>query len=188
MLVGQFGDGGGYLVLRTRCLHGVGIRLGPHHHAARLDQAGLRQGREDLRRREVLLGSPGHIGRVRVAVKSEAVHAVVAHVGHALGEVLDPELKKDLVSLGMIKDIAIDGDRVSFEIQLTTPACPLRSQIETSARNAVEALSGVSNVEIEITANVPVDSRIDKKGDNTLRNTIAIASGKGGVGKTTIAV
>lgn len=106
----------------------------------------------------------------------------------ALGKVLDPELKKDLVSLSMIKDLSIDGEKVRFSIQLTTPACPLRSQIETSAREAVAALPGVEEVEIDFSADVPVDRRIGEKGANTLRNTIAIASGKGGVGKTTVAV
>jgi ATP-binding protein involved in chromosome partitioning len=106
----------------------------------------------------------------------------------ALSEVIDPELNQDLVSLDMIKDLRIDGDKVSFRIQLTTPACPLQSHIEASARSAVEAISGVSEVDIEFGASVPSDRRIKDKGIQTMRNTIAIASGKGGVGKTTVAV
>ncbi len=106
----------------------------------------------------------------------------------ALSEVIDPELKQDLVSLDMIKDMKIDGDTVHFKIQLTTPACPLQSHIEASARKAVEAVPGVSKVDIEFSANVPSDRRIADKGIKTLRNTIAVASGKGGVGKTTVAV
>ncbi|MCX6072654.1 MAG: iron-sulfur cluster assembly protein, partial [Chloroflexi bacterium] len=72
------------------------------------------------------------------------------HVMAALGKVQEPELHRDLVSLGMIKDLAIDGGKVSFSIQLTTPACPLRSQIEREARQAVEAVPGVAQVAIKM--------------------------------------
>jgi ATP-binding protein involved in chromosome partitioning len=106
----------------------------------------------------------------------------------ALRKVLDPELKKDLVSLDMIKDLQVENDKVRFQIQLTTPACPMRSKIEADARKAVEVIAGVSEVEIEFSANVPKDSRIGEKGIKSMRNTIAIASGKGGVGKSTVAV
>ncbi|RCK76350.1 MAG: hypothetical protein ANABAC_0501 [Anaerolineae bacterium] len=106
----------------------------------------------------------------------------------ALSHVQEPELHRDLVSLNMIKDIQIDGKRVSFKIELTTPACPLRGKIEEEARQAVLALDGVQEVKIELTSNVPNDGRVRSLLDLPIRNAIAVGSGKGGVGKTTIAV
>jgi ATP-binding protein involved in chromosome partitioning len=106
----------------------------------------------------------------------------------ALGTVEDPELHKDLVSLGMIKELAVDGGRVSFAIELTTPACPLKEKIESDARRAVEALPGVSEVVIKLTSNVPAFRYAHGLAQHQIQNTVAIASGKGGVGKTTVAV
>lgn len=106
----------------------------------------------------------------------------------ALSHVQEPELHRDLVSLNMIKDIQIDGKLVSFTIELTTPACPLRGKIEEEARQAVLALDGVQEVKIELTSNVPNDGRVRSLIDLPIRNAIAVGSGKGGVGKTTIAV
>jgi ATP-binding protein involved in chromosome partitioning len=106
----------------------------------------------------------------------------------ALSKVQEPELHKDLVSLNMIRDIKIKGDQVSFTIMLTTPACPLRSRIENEARQAVSTLPGVSEVDIKIDANVPADGRARSLAPLPIRNAIAIASGKGGVGKSTVAV
>ncbi|MDW8446592.1 MAG: Mrp/NBP35 family ATP-binding protein, partial [Anaerolineales bacterium] len=88
----------------------------------------------------------------------------------------------------MIKDLQIDGKRVSFKIELTTPACPLRSKIEAEARQAVLAVEGVQEVQIEMTSNVPNDGRVRSLLDLPIRNAIAVGSGKGGVGKSTIAV
>ncbi|GAB4472728.1 MAG: Mrp/NBP35 family ATP-binding protein [Anaerolineales bacterium] len=105
----------------------------------------------------------------------------------ALSHVQEPELHRDLVSLNMIKDIQIKGKQVSFKIELTTPACPLRSQIEDNARQAVLALDGVEEVQIEMTSNVPNDGRARSLLDLPIRNAIAVGSGKGGVGKSTIA-
>ncbi len=76
-----------------------------------------------------------------------------------LSKVQEPELKKDLVSLNMIRDIKISDGNVSFSIVLTTPACPLKNQIEKEAREAVEALPGVKKVEIKFESNVPSDGR-----------------------------
>ncbi|MEA3441333.1 MAG: Mrp/NBP35 family ATP-binding protein [Chloroflexota bacterium] len=106
----------------------------------------------------------------------------------ALSHVQDPELHKDLVSLGMIRDIEIVDNRVSFTIFLTTPACPLKKQIEDEARQAVGAIEGVREVEIKMDADVPSDGRTRGLVDVPIRNAIAIASGKGGVGKSTVAV
>jgi ATP-binding protein involved in chromosome partitioning len=105
----------------------------------------------------------------------------------ALSKVQEPELHRDLVSLGMIKDVAIDGGKVTFTIVLTTPACPLTNVIEQQAKAAVSQLRGVSEVDVKWESNVPTDARIAGQIDLPLRNTIAISSGKGGVGKSTIA-
>ena len=104
----------------------------------------------------------------------------------ALGEVLDPEIGKDLVSLGMIDNVEIDGTKVKFTINLTTPACPLKDEIKGSALAAVQAIEGVTDVNIEMGAKVPVGQK--KSEHSNIKNVIAIASGKGGVGKSTVSV
>jgi ATP-binding protein involved in chromosome partitioning len=104
----------------------------------------------------------------------------------ALGKVKDPEIGKDLVSLGMIEDVNVEDGKVSFVVNLTTPACPLKDQIKGSAQAAVEALDGVSEVEITMGAKVPVGQK--KTAPSNIKNVIAVASGKGGVGKSTVAV
>ncbi|HIC89559.1 MAG TPA: MRP family ATP-binding protein [Anaerolineae bacterium] len=106
----------------------------------------------------------------------------------ALSNVMEPELHRDLVSLNMIRDLTIDDGTVHFTIMLTTPACPLKSQIEESARAAVLALPEVKQVKVKLDSDVPTDKRISGKLQVPVRSTIAIASGKGGVGKTTVAV
>ena len=104
----------------------------------------------------------------------------------ALGKVKDPEIGKDLVSLGMIDDVKVDSGKVSFVINLTTPACPLKDEIRSSALAAVEALEGVGEVDITMGAKVPVGQK--KSAPSNIKNVIAVASGKGGVGKSTVAV
>lgn len=106
----------------------------------------------------------------------------------ALSKVQEPELHRDLVSLNMVRDISIHNGTVNFTIMLTTPACPLKTQIENEARAAVLSIPGVTNVNLKLDANVPSDRRITGKLALPVRNIIAVASGKGGVGKTTVAV
>jgi len=106
----------------------------------------------------------------------------------ALGTVQEPELHSDLVSLNMIRDLEIAGDRISFTIMLTTPACPLKGSIENSARQAVMAVPGVRHVQIKMDASVPSDGRLRGLMQLPVRNAIAVASGKGGVGKSTVTV
>jgi ATP-binding protein involved in chromosome partitioning len=109
-------------------------------------------------------------------------------VTRALSQVQEPELHKDLVSLNMIRDLSIQENIVSFSIILTTPACPLKHQIEREARQAVMSIPGVAKVDIKMDASVPGDGRQRGLLQLPIRNAIAIASGKGGVGKSTIAV
>jgi len=105
----------------------------------------------------------------------------------ALSTVQEPELFNDLVSLKMIRDITISGDQVGFTIVLTTPACPLRSQMEQESIAAVKKLvSGVGAVNVRFDAQVRSDKRIASKLNIPVKNIIAVASGKGGVGKSTV--
>jgi ATP-binding protein involved in chromosome partitioning len=106
----------------------------------------------------------------------------------ALSKVQEPELHKDLVSLNMIRDLEVRGGEVTFSIMLTTPACPLRSQIQNEAKQAVLSVQGVKKVEIKMDSDVPNDGRTRGLVDTPIRNAIAVGSGKGGVGKSTVSV
>jgi ATP-binding protein involved in chromosome partitioning len=106
---------------------------------------------------------------------------------NALDQVEEPELHASLVSLHMVQNIVVRGEAVSFDLILTTPACPLKSEIEASARKAVMAL-GVKDVSIQMKSVIREDPRIKNREGLKIKNIIAIASGKGGVGKSTLAV
>ena len=108
----------------------------------------------------------------------------------ALKVVVDPDLKRDIVSLGFVKNLAIDRGDVSFTIELTTPACPAKDQMKEQAIAAVRELPGVSDVAVQMTATVrsvsaPETGRTPLPG---VKNVVAVGAGKGGVGKTTVAV
>ncbi len=109
----------------------------------------------------------------------------------ALRPIIDPDFGKSIVDLGFVKNLAIDGGRVAFTIELTTPACPVKADFERSARERVTALAGVEEVEVSMTANTRGRSASTAAQADVLpgvKNTIAVASGKGGVGKSTVAV
>lgn len=105
---------------------------------------------------------------------------------NALRQVIDPELGHDIVSLGMVRDVQIDGGRVAVTVVLTTPACPLRHTIEQDVRRVLSALPGVTNVDVRMTAQVP--QTMQGLVAFNMRAALAVGSGKGGVGKTTVAV
>src|SRR6187397_337823 len=113
-----------------------------------------------------------------------------AAVLDALKIVNDPDLHQNIVALGFIKKLRIDGDRVAFAIELTTPACPVKEQMREQAHAAVMAVPGVKAVDVEMTASVRAVSSPDagRAPVEGVKNIIAVGAGKGGVGKTTVAV
>ncbi|MCX6297814.1 MAG: Mrp/NBP35 family ATP-binding protein, partial [Bacteroidetes bacterium] len=110
-----------------------------------------------------------------------------AAVLQALSNVQEPDLGKDLVTLNMIKDLSVDGDKVSFTIVLTTPACPMKDMMRTASENAIKFLV---NKEAQITVNFTSNTTTNRKDDKAVlggvKNIIAVVSGKGGVGKSTV--
>jgi len=108
----------------------------------------------------------------------------------ALKVVVDPDLHRDIVSLGFVKNVKISGGDVSFTIELTTPACPVKDQMRDQARAAVIRLPGVARVDVEMTASVrsAVSPDAGRQMVPGVKNVIAVGAGKGGVGKTTVSV
>jgi len=111
----------------------------------------------------------------------------------ALRPIVDPDFRKSIVELGFVKDLQIDQGRVSFTIELTTPACPVKSEFEKTARERVAALPGVTQVEVRMTSQTRGVGGAATRAEGGVvlpgvKNTIAVASGKGGVGKSTTAM
>ena len=105
----------------------------------------------------------------------------------ALSNVQEPDLGKDLVTLNMVKDIAINGNHVSFTIVLTTPACPMKDMMQRASENAIKLLvNKEANVQVNFTANTSSVRKDDQKILSGVKNIIAVVSGKGGVGKSTV--
>lgn len=106
----------------------------------------------------------------------------------ALRRVQDPDLHADVVTLGFVRDLAIEGSRVSFTLELTTPACPVKGLLERQARDEVLRVPGVREVHVRLTARVRAAGIPAGQEAPLIKNTIAVSSGKGGVGKSTVAV
>ncbi|MFW5783307.1 MAG: P-loop NTPase [Spirochaetota bacterium] len=108
-----------------------------------------------------------------------------------LSKIIDPDLGTDIVSLGFVKNIDIEGDTVALEIELTTPACPVRDQFRSQAESLVSALEGVNRVQVSLTSRTPERVKratdMERTGLDRVNSLVGIASGKGGVGKSTIA-
>lgn len=104
----------------------------------------------------------------------------------ALSKVIDPDFKKDLVSLNMIRDLKIEGKKISFTLFLTTPACPLKDYLKNECIK--EILQVAADAEIDIRIDAQVQAHKEKPAFKNIKNIIAVVSGKGGVGKSTVAV
>lgn len=105
----------------------------------------------------------------------------------ALRSIIDPDLGQDIVSLGFIKELEIRGGHVSFKIEMTTPACPMRERFKSQASECVSAVPGVTSVDVAMTARVrPTPAQNKDRMIPGVRNVVCVASGKGGVGKSTV--
>ncbi len=108
---------------------------------------------------------------------------------NSLRNILDPDLNRDIVTLGFVKNLSIKGPEVSLTIELTTPACPVKDQMKAEAEKLTGELPGIDRVSVEMTARVPKGRATgDRQPIGGVKNIVAVASGKGGVGKSTVAV
>lgn len=106
----------------------------------------------------------------------------------ALSTVQEPDLDQDIVTLNMVRDLEIESGNVTFTVMLTTPACPFRAKLERDSKEAVMKIDGVKSVTVKMDSDVPNDGRMRGLVKTPIRNAIAVGSGKGGVGKSTVAV
>src|SRR5258708_37968936 len=106
----------------------------------------------------------------------------------ALGTVIEPELHKDLVTLNMVRDLKVEDGIAHFTIMLTPPACPLKDVMDKASRFAVMKVPGIREIDIKWDSDVPKDRRVHGRLNIQLRNIIAVGSGKGGDGTTSVSV
>jgi len=106
----------------------------------------------------------------------------------ALRQIQDPDLFKDIVTLGFVRDVQIDGGKVRVNINLTTPACPVKEQMKGQAEQLLRALPGVKDVQVEMTAEVRGPQGPPRQLAGDIKHIVAVSSGKGGVGKSTVTV
>ncbi len=124
-----------------------------------------------------------------VSSMNQQLTQIEKEVINALRTVKDPDLHRDIVTLNFVKDLKVDQGKASFTLELTTPACPVKKELEQQAREAVLGVRGVENVEVHMTSKVPESSAgLQKQAVNGVKNIIAVGSGKGGVGKSTVTV
>jgi ATP-binding protein involved in chromosome partitioning len=119
---------------------------------------------------------------------TESGNELRARILEALRQVQDPDLHRDIVSLGFVKNLQVRDGRVSFDVQLTTPACPVKEELQRRCEQVVARLDGVESVSVRMTAQPAGAPRTESKVLAGVANVIAVASGKGGVGKSTTAV
>lgn len=134
-------------------------------------------------------GSSDVVSIGAVAYKFMSMPLTVESILEVLRPVQDPELQKSLVDLNMIRNVTVENGEVSFTLVLTTPACPLREFIVEDCEKAVRTLPGVASVDVAVTAETPQQKSLpDRTGIAGVKNIVAVSSGKGGVGKSTVAV